>query len=29
VFKLRNNQSVVIDNTLSPEFKLTPTPENT
>jgi membrane fusion protein (multidrug efflux system) len=28
VFKLRNSQAVVIDNTLAPEFKLAPTPEN-
>jgi membrane fusion protein, multidrug efflux system len=28
VFKLRNGQSVVVDNTLSPEFELQPTPEN-
>jgi membrane fusion protein, multidrug efflux system len=28
VFKLRNGQAVVIDNTLSPEFKLRPTPGN-
>ncbi|WP_448873202.1 efflux RND transporter periplasmic adaptor subunit [Desulfobulbus propionicus] len=28
VFKLRNGQSVVIDNTLSPEFKLAPQPED-
>ncbi len=28
VFKLRNGQAVVVDNTLSPEFKLAPTPEN-
>ena len=28
VFKLRNNQSVVIDNTLAPEFKYMPDPEN-
>lgn len=26
-FKLRNGQSVVVDNTMSPEFKLTPKPE--
>jgi len=26
-FKLRNGQSVMVDNTLSPEFKLTPKPE--
>ncbi len=28
VFKLRNGQDVVVDNTLSPEFKLKPAPEN-
>ena len=28
VFKLRNGQDVVVDNTLSPEFKLRPAPEN-
>jgi membrane fusion protein (multidrug efflux system) len=28
VFKLRNGQSVVIDNTLSPEFKLAPEPKD-
>lgn len=28
VFKLRNGQSVVVDNTLSPDFQKTPTPEN-
>jgi membrane fusion protein (multidrug efflux system) len=28
VFKLRNGQAVVIDNTLSPDFKNTPRPEN-
>ena len=28
VFKLRNGQRVVIDNTLSPEFKLAPSPED-
>jgi len=28
VFKLRNGQDVVVDNTLSPEFKLRPRPEN-
>ncbi|BCR04710.1 MexH family multidrug efflux RND transporter periplasmic adaptor subunit [Desulfuromonas versatilis] len=28
VFKLRNGQAVVVDNTLSPEFKLAPTVEN-
>jgi membrane fusion protein (multidrug efflux system) len=28
VFKLRNGQAVVIDNTLAPEFKLAPKPEN-
>jgi membrane fusion protein (multidrug efflux system) len=27
VFKLRNGQTVVVDNTLAPEFKLNPTPE--
>jgi membrane fusion protein, multidrug efflux system len=27
VFKLRNGQSVVVDNKLAPEFKLAPTPE--
>ncbi|MDZ7582059.1 MAG: efflux RND transporter periplasmic adaptor subunit [Deltaproteobacteria bacterium] len=27
VFKLRNGQSVVVDNTLTPEFKLNPEPE--
>ena len=27
-FKLRNGQEVVVDNTLSPQFKLTPKPEN-
>ncbi|MEZ4600085.1 MAG: efflux RND transporter periplasmic adaptor subunit [Syntrophotaleaceae bacterium] len=27
VFKLRNNQAVVVDNALSPDFKLNPTPE--
>ena len=27
-FKLRNGQSVVIDNTLSPKFQLHPKPEN-
>jgi membrane fusion protein (multidrug efflux system) len=27
VFKLRNGQAVVVDNSLAPEFKLTPTPE--
>ena len=26
-FKLRNGQAVVVDNTLSPEFKLAPKPE--
>ena len=26
VFKLRNGQSVVVDNKLAPEFKLSPTP---
>ena len=29
VFKLRNNQAVVVDNSLEPEFKLAPEPENT
>ncbi len=28
VFKLRNGQGVIIDNALSPEFQLEPTPEN-
>ena len=28
VFKLRNGQQVVIDNTLEPKFEITPTPEN-
>lgn len=28
VFKLRNGQSVVVDNTLAPEFKTAPKPEN-
>ena len=28
VFKLRNGQDVVVDNALSPEFKLRPRPEN-
>lgn len=28
VFKLRNGQSVVVDNTLSPDFKLAPTPKD-
>lgn len=28
VFKYRNGQSVVVDNTLAPEFNLSPTPEN-
>ncbi len=28
VFKLRNGQAVIIDNALSPEFQLEPTPEN-
>lgn len=28
VFKLRNGQSVVVDNTLSPDFKMDPKPEN-
>jgi membrane fusion protein (multidrug efflux system) len=26
-FKLRNGQAVVVDNTLSPEFKLAPKPQ--
>ena len=29
VFKLRNGQSVVIDNSLAPDFQKAPTPENT
>ncbi len=29
VFKLRNGQAVVVDNTLAPEFKLTPEPKDT
>jgi membrane fusion protein (multidrug efflux system) len=29
VFKLRNGQAVVVDNALTPEFKLTPKPEDT
>jgi membrane fusion protein (multidrug efflux system) len=29
VFKLRNGQAVAVDNTLSPEFKLSPTPKDT
>jgi len=29
VFKLRNGQAVVVDNTLAPEFDKTPSPENT
>ena len=29
VFKLRNGQAVVVDNSLSPEFKLAPTPKDT
>jgi len=29
VFKLRNKQSVLVDNTLEPEFKLAPKPEDT
>jgi membrane fusion protein (multidrug efflux system) len=29
VFKLRNGQAVTVDNTLSPEFKLSPTPKDT
>jgi membrane fusion protein (multidrug efflux system) len=28
VFKLRNGQSVIVDNTLSPEFKLAPKPDD-
>lgn len=28
VFKLRNGQSVIVDNSLSPQFETTPTPEN-
>jgi len=28
VFKLHNGQAVIVDNALSPEFKLAPTPEN-
>lgn len=28
VFKYRNGQSVVVDNTLAPEFNISPTPEN-
>ena len=28
VFKLRNSQSVVVDNTLAPDFQKAPTPEN-
>lgn len=28
VFKLRNGQSVVVDNTLTPEFKLSPKPKD-
>jgi membrane fusion protein, multidrug efflux system len=28
VFKLRNGQAVVVDNSLSPEFKLSPKPDN-
>lgn len=28
VFKLRNSQTVVVDNSLSPDFKLSPQPEN-
>ncbi len=28
VFKLRNGQAVIVDNTLEPEFKLAPKPEN-
>ena len=29
VFKLRNGQAVVVDNSLSPEFKIAPTPKDT
>lgn len=29
VFKLRNGQAVAVDNTLSPEFKIAPTPKDT
>jgi membrane fusion protein (multidrug efflux system) len=29
VFKLRNGQSVAVDNTLAPEFKIDPTPKDT
>jgi membrane fusion protein (multidrug efflux system) len=29
VFKLRNGQAVIVDNSLAPEFKLTPKPEDT
>ena len=28
VFKLRNSQPVVVDNTLAPEFKLAPRPDD-
>jgi membrane fusion protein (multidrug efflux system) len=28
VFKLRNGQSVIVDNSLSPAFETSPTPEN-
>lgn len=28
VFKLRNGQTVIVDNSLAPEFKLSPTPSN-
>jgi hypothetical protein len=28
VFKLRNGQAVVVDNALSPDFKLSPKPDN-
>ncbi|MGE0084175.1 MAG: hypothetical protein AB7S75_07105 [Desulfococcaceae bacterium] len=28
VFKLRNGQAVVVDNTLNPEFRLAPEPED-
>jgi membrane fusion protein (multidrug efflux system) len=27
VFKLRNGQSIVVDNSLAPEFKLNPEPK--
>jgi membrane fusion protein (multidrug efflux system) len=29
VFKLRNGQAVTVDNTLAPDFKLSPTPKDT